>query len=311
VITNKGATAHQVTIRIGGTPVSGTLTVQMINGSDPTVQNTSASPNAVSIQTSSSANPVTVPAYSVVRVDLNSPAVATVVSSASFAPGPVAPQEIVTLFGPGIASQTAAAASLPLPTMLGGTSVQIVDSGGNTQLAPLFAVSSGQANILIPSGLAAGTAKVTVLHGSTAALTGSMTIGSPVPGLYSANADGAGVAAAVALRTTVGNQTVNETVFTCNPPAVRSCLATPLSLGGSSDVLYVELYGTGIRGAAAVQCFVAGQSVPVLYAGPVAAYAGLDQVNISIPRSLAGTGTVLVYLVADGVASNVVSLSVQ
>ena len=55
----------------------------------------------------------------------------------------------------------------------------------------------------------------------------------------------------------------------------------------------------------------AGESVPVLYAGPVAAYAGLDQVNISIPKSLAGTGDVRVYVVADGVASNVVGLNVQ
>jgi uncharacterized protein (TIGR03437 family) len=73
----------------------------------------------------------------------------------------------------------------------------------------------------------------------------------------------------------------------------------------------VELYGTGIRGAASVQCYVGGLSVPVLYAGPVAAYAGLDQVNISIPKSLAGTGDVRVYLVADGVTSNVVGLNVQ
>ena len=92
-----------------------------------------------------------------------------------------------------IASQTASALPLPRP---GGTSVQITDSAGNSQLAPLFAVSSGQANILIPAGLAAGPAKVTVLHGSTAALTGSVTIASSAPGLYSMNADGAGVAAA-------------------------------------------------------------------------------------------------------------------
>jgi len=45
--------------------------------------------------------------------------------------------------------------------------------------------------------------------------------------------------------------------------------------------------------------------------GPVAAYAGLDQVNISIPKSLAGTGDVRMYVVADGVASNVVGLSIQ
>jgi uncharacterized protein (TIGR03437 family) len=51
--------------------------------------------------------------------------------------------------------------------------------------------------------------------------------------------------------------------------------------------------------------------VPVLYAGPVAAYPGLDQVNISIPQSLAGSGDVRVYLVADGAVSNVVGLKVQ
>ena len=125
------------------------------------------------------------------------------------------------------------------------------------------------------------------------------------------NQDGAGVAAADAFLVTATYQEVNQTVFTCNPPAVRSCLAVPMSLGGASDTLYVELYGTGIRGAASVQCFVAGQSVPVLYAGLVAAYPGLDQINISIPRSLAGTGDVRVYVVADGVASNAVGLNIQ
>jgi len=124
------------------------------------------------------------------------------------------------------------------------------------------------------------------------------------------NSDGAGVAAAVAFRLTAANQTVNETVFTCNPAAVRSCLGLPLSLGSAGDTLYVELFGTGIRGAASIQCFVAGQSVPVLYAG-TSSFAGEDQVNITIPQSLAGTGTALVYLVADGVASNVVSLNLQ
>ncbi|MGA3017041.1 MAG: hypothetical protein ABSF62_07975 [Bryobacteraceae bacterium] len=310
VITNKGTTAHQVTIRVNGTPVAGLLPVQLIEGSDPTAVNTASNPNTVSVQALASQNPVTVPAYSVVRVDLNSPAVASVVGSASYASGPVAPQEIVTLFGPGM-GEVAASAPPPLPTTLGGISVQIADSAGNSQLAPLFAVASTQANILIPSGLAAGPATVTVLHGSTPALAGSMTIASSAPGLYSMNQDGAGVAAADAFLVTASYQVVNQTVFTCNPPAVRSCLAAPLSLGGASDTLYVELYGTGIRGAASVQCFVAGQSVPVLYAGQVAAYPGLDQINISIPKSLVGTGDVRLYVVADGAASNAVGLNIQ
>ena len=309
VITNKGATAHQVTVRVNGTPVAGLLPVQLIAGSDPSAVNTASNPSTVSMQAMASLSPVTVPAYSVVRVDLNSPAVASVVNSASYASGPVGPQEIVTLFGPGMAEQTASA---PLPlTVLGGISVQITDNAGHSQLAPLFAVASTQANILIPPGLAAGPATVTVLHSSTPAVTGSTTIASSAPGLYSMNQDGAGVAAADAFLVTASYQEVNQTVFTCNPPAVRSCLATPLSVGGATDTLYVELYGTGIRGAASVQCFVAGQSVPVLYAGPVAAYPGLDQINISIPKSLAGAGDVRLYVVADGVASNVVGLNIQ
>jgi len=218
---------------------------------------------------------------------------------------------LVAIFGPGIASQSAVATVLPLPTSLGATSVQITDSAGNSQLAPLLAVASGQANILVPAGLAAGTAQIKVLHDSTAVLTGSVTIGSSNPGLYSMNADGAGVAAANAYRVTSSNQRVNEQEFTCDRTAARSCLPVPLNLGAAGDTLYIELYGTGIRGAAAVQCFVAGESVPVLYAGPSPSFAGLDQVNISIPKSLAGAGSVRVYLVADGVASNVVGLSVQ
>ena len=305
VVANKSATPQQVTLRLNGTVVSGTLPLQFIAGSDPAAVNTAAKPNTVSVQSSTSANPVAVPAYSVVRADLDSPAVASVVGSASYAPGPVAPQEIVSLFGPGMASQTSIA-SLPLPEVLGGISVYI---GG--QSAPLFAVTPGQANVLVPAGLAAGPATVTVLHDSTAVLAASATIAPSAPGLYTANADGAGAAAANAYLVSASNQRVNQAVATCNPPAARSCLPASLSLGAATDALYIELYGTGIRGAVSVQCFVAGQSVPVLYAGPVASYAGLDQVNISIPKSLAGAGDVRVYVVADGAASNVVGLKIQ
>ncbi len=315
VITNKGATANQVTMQINGTPVSGTLPVTFIAGSDPTAQNTASSQDSVAIQTSTSTNPLTIPAYSVVRVDLNSTTKLTGVNSGSFATGPAAAHEIVALFGQGLASQTLAALLQPLPTSLAGTSVQITDSRNNVQLAPLFSVSPAQVNIEIPEGLAAGTATVSVLIGpalsSRIVQTGTLTIAGSAPALFTANADGAGVAAAIAFLANSANQATFETVLTCNPPAPRSCLGSPLSLGAATETLYVELFGTGIRGAASVQCFVGGQSVPVLYAGSVASLAGLDQVNISLPRSLAGAGDVSVYLVADGVSSNVVGLTIQ
>jgi uncharacterized protein (TIGR03437 family) len=302
-ITNKGATAQPVTIRVNGTAVSGTLPVQFIAGPDPTAVNTAASPNAVSVQTSTSANPVTVPAYSVVRVDLNSPTVVTVVNNASYAAGPVAPEEMVSLFGTGMEWNGCCGVA-------GSTSFLFTDSAGNSQVAPTFYISSTQDNIMVPAGLAAGPATVTVRTGAAVLPTGQVTIVPSQPGLYSANADGSGVAAAVALLYTASGQSTAETVFTCNPPAARSCLPAPLNVGGAAGTLYIELYGTGIRGAASVECYVAGQSVPVTYFGK-SSFQGEDQVNIAIPKTLAGAGDARVYVVADGVVSNAVGLNFQ
>jgi uncharacterized protein (TIGR03437 family) len=237
--------------------VSGTLPLQFIAGSDPAAVNTALNPSTVSVQSSTSANPVTVPAYSVVRVDLDSPRCRRWSTAQVMLRVRWRRRKLCRCSDRGWLRRRPSR-SLPLPTVLGGTSVYI-----NGQPAFLFAVTPGQANVLVPAGLAAGPATVTVLHGATVALTASMTIASSAPGLYSANADGAGAAAANAYLVTASNQKVNQAAYTCNPPAARSCLAAPLSLGGSTDTLYIELYGTGIRGAASVQCFVAGQSVPV------------------------------------------------
>jgi len=70
VITNKSATAQQVTIRMNGAAVTGILPLQFVTGTDPSAANTSANTTTVTIQSGSSGNPVTVGPYSVVRVDL-------------------------------------------------------------------------------------------------------------------------------------------------------------------------------------------------------------------------------------------------
>ena len=67
VITNKSAVAHNVTIRLNGAAVPGTFQIRMISGTDPTAVNTAAAPDTVALETAVSANPVTVPAYSVVQ----------------------------------------------------------------------------------------------------------------------------------------------------------------------------------------------------------------------------------------------------
>ena len=48
-------------------------------------------------------------------------------------------------------------------------------------------------------------------------------------------------------------------------------------------------------------------SVPVTYAGPAPGFTGLDQVNVMLPSSLAGTGTVNITVSVAGNVSNVVT----
>jgi len=48
-----------------------------------------------------------------------------------------------------------------------------------------------------------------------------------------------------------------------------------------------------------------------LYAGPQGAYEGLDQLNVRIPRSLAGRGEVDVILNVDGHEANHVKVHIK
>ena len=311
VIANKSAAAHQATVRVNGTAATGPFPLRFITATDPSTANTDSSTNAISIQTASSANPITVPPYSVLRADIITPAVAAFVNSASFQAGPVAPQQLVTAFGSGFASQTITAPGRPLPLTLGDTAITITDSKGTVSAAPLYYVSPGQASFLIPSGVAAGTASVKVMRSGATVLAGSLAVAAVSPGLYSANGNGAGVAAALAESVTASGGATSLSVFSCQSGVAISCLSSPLALGSSTNTVYLSLYGTGIRGAGTVQVYIAGQPATVQYAGAQGQYQGLDQVNVALPRSLAGMGEVSVYVVADGTTSNMTTVNIQ
>jgi uncharacterized protein (TIGR03437 family) len=47
------------------------------------------------------------------------------------------------------------------------------------------------------------------------------------------------------------------------------------------------------------------------YAGPVANFVGLDQVNVGLPLTLRGSGEVNVVLTVDGQTSNAVTINIQ
>ena len=133
------------------------------------------------------------------------------------------------------------------------------------------------------------------------------------PGLFAANASGSGVAAAVVEhRPGDGSQTV-ELTFECSAGA-GNCTAVPVDLGPESEQVFLWLFGTGIRnhaGLSEVRVTIGAAAAEVLYAGPQGEFAGLDQVNARLPRTLAGRGEAPVSVRVAAKQANTVTMHIR
>jgi uncharacterized protein (TIGR03437 family) len=219
-----------------------------------------------------------------------------------------APDEIVSLFNvQGLSGDTNA--TLPLGTSLGGTSVTVTDSTGAARQALLYGVfaSVGQVNFEIPSGTATGAATLAVIPHSGVSQTLLIQIANVAPGIFSVNQNGQGTfAGQIVIVHADGSQTIEESA---TPPTNSggTYTPTPISFAVPTDQVFLQLYGTGLRHAGTVTATINGATVPVQYAGAEGTLQGLDQVNLQVPSSLAGAGTVNIVITANGQAANTVT----
>jgi virginiamycin B lyase len=245
------------------------------------------------------------------RVSLALPAAS--VSAASFAAGEMAAESIVAAFGSRLATATQAAATLPLPTELANTKVSVRDSAGATRDAPLFFVSPAQVNYLVPAGTANGAATVTITSGDGRISLGNAQIATVGPGLFAANADGRGVAAANVLRVRADNSQIYEPSAAVFDAAQNRFVARAIDLGPEGDRVFLIFFGSGLRFRSALSTVtvkIGGVDAAVSFAGAQGDFAGLDQVNTLLPRSLAGRGEVEVVLTVDGRVANTVMVRI-
>jgi uncharacterized protein (TIGR03437 family) len=237
----------------------------------------------------------------------------TVVNGAGMQAGSAASGAFLSLFGSGLASGTAAAQTTPFPTTLGGASVQITDSAGVTQPCPLSYASPTQINLLVPDGVAAGPATLTVRQSSGSSAWAMVAVESVAPGLFSMSGSGQGVGAILGVRVDSSGQQSSVPVFSCG--ASGGCVAVPIDVSAASGQVYLSLYGTGIRGFSSLSNMTAtigGVAVPVFGAAAQSQYPGLDQVNVGpLPATLAGKGSSSVVLRVDGRTSNAVTVTIQ
>lgn len=240
----------------------------------------------------------------------DSPVVASI-SAASYN-GEIAADSIVAAFGENLAASTAIATALPLPTQLAGVTIKVKDSDNVVRDAPLFFVSPGQINYLVPAGTSAGLAIMTVFNGSNQVAQGTTPITAVAPALFTANASGRGVPAANLLRIRGYAQTFEP--LARYDAEKQAFVPIPIDLGPEGDQVFLILYGTGFRARTALEAVltnVGGEEAEVFFAGAAPGFAGLDQVNIRLPRSLAGRGELGLLLTVDSRAANTVTISIQ
>ncbi len=230
-----------------------------------------------------------------------------IVHAASFASRePVAPGSIVSVFGGKMAAATAqGAASLPLPTSLGGASLLI---GG--QKVPLYYSSEGQINAQIPFELAPNTKPQAVVRLSLPGVEAVtvpeiITLDVARPGVFMADAFGQGVV--IDSQGRVVNSFVPAAAgdvvvvyaagLGLTNPAVRSGEASPLD-----PLARVTVQPTVTIG---------GVSAEVTFAGLTPGLVGLYQLNVRIPSGVKPGPGVPLVVTQNGVSSKPVTLAIQ
>ncbi len=216
----------------------------------------------------------------------------------------VAAASLASAYGQNIGFVTRSAPSASLPNALAGVQATVTDATGVARPAPLTYVSPSQVNFEIPDGTSAGLATVNIIGAN-----GTVQVNAVAPGLYELG--GTSIAAATASRyPNDGGAPTPVAVFDCSS---GTCVVSPIALDSQSTV-YLSLYGTGLRNRSSltnVTCTVGGVSAQVQYAGAQLQYPGLDQVNVALPLTLRGAGTVNVELTVDGQLSNAVEIAIQ
>ncbi len=224
-------------------------------------------------------------------------------------PGRLANVSAASNLGPTLASSSIASAygvnlstgiesaSAPNQTALAGSRVDLIDASNRIVPAPLFFVSPGQVNYLVPPGLRDGPIRVNITSASGLFSSGDFAQARIAPGLFLAGSTG--LLAANLVRVKASGEQIPEDI------------TGPIDFGPEDETLVLILYGTGIRrrnnlnSVRAVFGLPFGTlELPALFAGDQGGFAGLDQVNVILPRSLAGRGSVEVILLVENQRSN-------
>jgi uncharacterized protein (TIGR03437 family) len=223
---------------------------------------------------------------------LAQPAIADggILNGASFERGqPIAPGELISLFGSNLAGSLASASSVPLSTMIDDVFVTV-----NGVRAPLYLVSPGQINAQVPWEVGAtGNASVIVNRGGVASAAATVPLAAAAPGFFmvtggtqaiAVNGDGtiAAAAGSIAGLNTHGARAGDTLVVY----ATGLGEVTPSIQAGQAS-------GAELRTTVAMpNVTIGGVPATVVFSGLAPQFVGVNQLNVTIPGGVAAGASV-------------------
>jgi len=220
---------------------------------------------------SNSSPPVTIPVSVAV---VASPVVAAVTNAASFQASPVAPGELLVLFGSNLGPATLVSTGLPLGHSLAGTSVLFDGSPGT-----MLYTESQQVAVIAPVGLAGrASTQIQVQYQNQLSLPVNVRVTDANPAVFMADSSGQGA---------IVNQNGSPNSAS-SPAAYGSVVLIFATGGGQTNPPTVD--GVPSSGAAPlllpVSVQIDGLPATVQYKGAAPGLAGLDQINVQIPAGV-------------------------
>ena len=222
------------------------------------------------------------------------------VNAASLSQGAIAPGMIVAISGANFATSVQSASTMPLPTVLGNTSVTF-----NGVAAPLFSVSASQIYAQAPFNLPDGVAaSIQVSQGNALSAAQTVNVAAASPGIFIV--DQASSAAAVL-------HAADYSLVTSSSPARPGeyLLIYCTGLGAVGTSVASGAMAPSVPPDSTVQpptVSIANLSANVTFAGLAPGFVGLYQINVQAPAGLP-TGNQPVQTVTFGVVSNIATIA--
>jgi uncharacterized protein (TIGR03437 family) len=223
----------------------------------------------------------------------------------SFAPAgnPMAPGEFITIYGTGLPARSAV--PVPFPTNLNGVQLLI-----NNTPAPLYLITSNPDRVfaVVPYALTGSSATIVLSNNGTLSNTITVPVAASAPGIASLAQNGLGAGAITH---------ADGSLVSASSPASRgeTVVIYLTGLGAVSPSVADGRGPTGLTRSNSVQAIYFGAAAvdpsAILFQGLTPGYAGLYQINVTIPLSVDSSAAVPLAIQTTNGFTDMVNIAIQ